>query len=52
MMDRDDWPDDVQEAVRHAVIAVDARWQHEYSERFATLLLEELDRAGYRVVAK
>jgi len=39
-------------AVRAAVLCVDAKWAAQYAERFAAELLDELDRAGYRVVKK
>jgi len=39
-------------AVRAAVLCVDAKWAAQYAERFAAELLDELDRAGFRVVKK
>jgi len=39
-------------ALRDAVLQVDANWAAQYSERFAAELLDQLDRAGYRVVPK
>ncbi len=43
---------EIRQAVRAAVLCVDARWAAQYSERFAVELLDELMKAGWTVARK